>query len=296
MRRLAYALLALNPVLWATFYTATKAVLIRVDPIRFSCLELSVAAAPALCLLALRTRRLSLRSAAQGASLGGLLFVSLLCTTIALRYTTATDTGFFPALNGAFAVLYIATIRKQPVPSRSWTAAIISTVGALLLIFRHGVFGASPGDALAFLGALVYAAYIFAVEARANDTNDPISVFCIETLIMWVLSVIVAGVVDGWRLEALSARSALTIAYVGLSTTFAPTMIAITMQKFVPAITVAFLYVFEPIWSALFARLYLHEMPSVMVFVGGSLIVAGAVLHLAVASAQARRMPKAAAC
>jgi drug/metabolite transporter (DMT)-like permease len=199
-------------------------------------------------------------------------------------------------LNGAFAVMYVATFLKQSVSSGSWTAATLSAAGALLLIFQHGVFEASLGDVLAFLGAIVYAAYIFAVEAKAKATDDPISVFCIETLVMWALSVIITGVFDGWTLGALSAGSVFTIAYVGIFTTFAPTMIAITMQKFVPAITVAFLYVLEPIWSALLARLYLHETPSVTVFVGGSLIVAGAVLHLAVTSAQARRMPKAAAC
>jgi drug/metabolite transporter (DMT)-like permease len=51
------------------------------------------------------------------------------------------------------------------------------------------------------------------------------------------------------------------------------------MQKRVSPVSVAFIYVFEPIWSALLARLYLGETLTLRGYVGGALIVSGALMH-----------------
>ncbi len=64
-----------------------------------------------------------------------------------------------------------------------------------------------------------------------------------------------------------------------LGTTLLRTAISLFMQRYTAPVTVAFIYIFEPVWRALLARLYLGEALTLRGYLGGVLIVSGALLH-----------------
>jgi drug/metabolite transporter (DMT)-like permease len=69
--------------------------------------------------------------------------------------------------------------------------------------------------------------------------------------------------------------------YVGLFTTFLPTAIGLFFQRYVSPVTVAFLYVLEPVWGAIAARMILGEHLDWVGVFGASLIVLGSIIHTA---------------
>jgi hypothetical protein len=56
-------------------------------------------------------------------------------------------------------------------------------------------------------------------------------------------------------------------------------MITVLMQKHISALTVSFIYVLEPVLGAFIANLYLHELLPLYGYIGGSLVVVGAIIQ-----------------
>jgi uncharacterized membrane protein len=69
------------------------------------------------------------------------------------------------------------------------------------------------------------------------------------------------------------------VLYVAGACTFLPTLIAVLMQKHISAVTVSFIYILEPVLGAVVSNIYLHEVLPLDGYIGGGLIVAGAIIH-----------------
>ena len=282
MKILACALFLLNTILWATYYAATKAALQRIDPFIFSFLELASVAPAALLLLLISWKQVTKEVWRRGLILGGWLWLAVLTTTTALKYTTATNTAFFPSLNGFLAALIAWLILRQRISKGTWLAGAISVVGALLMIFDS--FSAGQwlgGDGIAFLGAFFYTCYIFQVDRETSKEEVAhLPIFAIELLTMAVCSLVVALAVGDWHnFHPIFPKDAGTVLYVGFATTFLPTIIATFMQRYVSPVTTAFIYVLEPMWSAFAAAIYLGEVLSFRGYLGGACILLGAILN-----------------
>src|SRR5579885_3807224 len=71
----------------------------------------------------------------RGVLLGSTLCLALFTIAIALKYTTATSTAFFPALNGFVAALIAWALFRESMRGATWLAGLLSLAGAALLIF-----------------------------------------------------------------------------------------------------------------------------------------------------------------
>ena len=287
MRTIAVVLFSLNPILWGSFYAAGKYSLTFADPFVFSTAELSVAALPALVILAVTWRRLNFQIIRRGVLLGSVLYAGVLTSTWALAYTTATDTAFYPAINGFVAALIAWLVFRKPVGWVTWCAGLMSVLGATMLVSQVAKGGGHLlGDGIGLAAAVIYTVYIFcADELSGGDKRSLLPMFAIEVIAMAVLSAI-ATVASGHahKLSGASFGNVWPwIIYAGLATTFLPTAISIFFQRYINPVTVAFLYVLEPVWGALIAHLGLGETLTIGGYVGGAVIVSGAVLNTCLA-------------
>ncbi|XYH93151.1 DMT family transporter [Sorangium sp. So ce1128] len=286
MKTLALCCFLLNTMLWATFYAVSKEALTRIDNFVFSFLEVG-SLLPAVTVIlyvswrrerAAFTRRLVLR----GVKLGGVLALAIFTSTLALKHTTATNTAFFPSLNGIMAALIARGLLKRPIAAATWIAGLVASAGALLLIFEVPINGAHwRGDLIALLAAFFYTCYIFQVDHDIHqEDSSPWPLFGIELATMIVLTGLGAALLGDWSaVHPVFPKDIFVVLYIGFGTTLLPTAISIFMQKRVSPVTVAFIYVFEPIWSALLARLYLGEALTLRGYLGGALIISGALMH-----------------
>ena len=100
MKLVASFAFLLNTVLFATYYSVAKEALGRIDPIIFSFFEMTALVPLALCVMLISWRDMNSAVFKQGIFLGSWLFLALITIAIALKFTTATSTAFFPSLNG----------------------------------------------------------------------------------------------------------------------------------------------------------------------------------------------------
>jgi drug/metabolite transporter (DMT)-like permease len=300
MKKISVFVLFLNPALWASFYAISKLVLLEIDPVVFLTMELTIACVPAGIVLLFLRDEISLALVRIGLILGFSLFLAVVGSTTALYFTTATNTAFFPALNGAFATALLWYFSLEPMRRLSEWAVALSSFGALLVIlFSAKGGGTALGDFIALSAAMAYTAYIFAVDhfAGSRQSFSPSQLMiigCVEITAMALLGWFVFMLM-GYRVSDVTLTSQVVYgaAYVGLFTTFLPTMIATSFQRYVPPVTVALIYIIEPVLGAVAAYFIIGETLALPAYIGGGFIVAASFLNV-LSSFQSEKTEKAA--
>ena len=269
--------------LWGTFYSVTKEALGRIDPFLFAFLETSVTLPFSFLLIILHRKKISYDLLKRGFILGALLGINLLTAALALNYTTATNTAFFPSICGIAVAFYAWAFQKQKVTLITWIAGILSALGTLLLILEN--FNITTrywqGDILALIAPLFYAAYIFRLDYDTKNREIALwPLLGIELIVMNLVCGLGLLCFGDWsNVHHFITKDYAIILYVGLATTFLPAVISIFLQRYLSPISVAFIFILEPIWGAIIAAFYLGEKLSLRGYFGGILIVTASFLN-----------------
>ena len=279
MKLVAGLAFLLNTILFATYYSVSKEALGRIDPIVFSYFEMSSLIPVALCLIICSWRNMNRAVVKHGIYLGSWLCLALFTIAIALKYTTATSTAFFPSLNGFLAALIAWFFLRQPVKKLTWLAGVLSVVGTILLVLNSSTSN-WRGSLIAFLGGVFFTCYVFLADREQKDEIAPWPLLGIELLTMALWANLVVLLFGDWRAVHPSLpHDVWAILYVAGACTFLPTLITVLLQKHISPITVSFIYILEPILGAIVANIYLHETLPIQGYAGGLLVVAGAIIH-----------------
>ena len=287
MKVLACLAFLLNTILFATYYAVAKEALSRIDPLLFTFFELTILAPIGLCILAFTRTRITPSILKRGGLLGSVLCLALFTIALALDRSTATGTAFFPALNGFLAALFARMFLRQPLAKATWCAGLLSVMGSALLLLNSPM-GGVRGALTALLGGLFFTSYVFLSETIPHDETTHWPLFGIELVTMAAWASLVVLLFGNWQtLHPTLPKDALIILYVAGACTFLPTLLTVIMQKYISAVTVSFIYILEPVLGAGIATLYLHETLPLVGYLGGSLVVAGALTHTCFQSPQA---------
>lgn len=279
MKILAGSGFFLNTLLFATYYAVTKEALSRIDPIIFTFFEMVSLVPVALLIILCTWKTITREVIKRGILLGSTLCLALFTIAIALKYTTATSTAFFPALNGFVAAIIAWTLFRQPMKGSTWLAGLLSLSGAALLIFSSSL-GNLRGTLIAFLGGLFYICYIFLCDREQKDEQSRWSLFGIELLTTAVWANLVALLFGDWQASHPALPKDIEVVlYVSAACTFVPVLITVLLQKYISPVTVSFIYILEPVLGAGIAYFYLSETLPLAGYIGGGLVVLGAVIN-----------------
>jgi drug/metabolite transporter (DMT)-like permease len=269
----------LNTFLFATYYAVSKEALGRIEPIIFSFCEMVTLLPAGICILIMTRKDMSKAVIKRGVILGSLLCLALFTIAIALKYTTATSTAFFPSLNGLIAALIAWLFFRQPSGKVTWFAGTISAVGTVLLISNSSM-GGWRGMTIAFLGGLFFTCYVFLADHQQQEDIAPWPLFGVELVTMAGWAMLIALLFGDWQsVHPSFPKDIWIILYIAGATTFLPTLITVLMQKYVSPVTVSFIYILEPILGAIVANMYLHETLPLQGYLGGGLVVVGTIIH-----------------
>jgi drug/metabolite transporter (DMT)-like permease len=269
----------LNTIFFATYYAVAKEALNRIDPIVFTFFEMVILAPVALLIILCSWKSMTQAVIKRGVLLGSTLCLALFTIAIALKYTTATSTAFFPALNGFVAAIIAWALFREPMKGQTWLAGGVSLAGAALLIFSSSM-GNLRGTLIAFLGGLFYTCYVFLCDREQKDETAAWPLFGVELLTTALWANLVALLFGDWQgVHPLVPKDIWVVIYVSTACTFVPTLISVLLQKYISPVTVSFIYILEPVLGALIANLYLQEVLPIQGYIGGGLVVVGALIH-----------------
>lgn len=269
----------LNTVFFATYYAISKEALGRIDPIIFTFFEMMTLVPVALCIIIWAWEDITRAVVKRGILLGSCLCLALFTISIALKYTTATSTAFFPSLNGFLAAIIAWVVLRHPVQKATWFAGLLSVVGTVLLI-ANAEMGGIRGSLIAFLGGVFFTCYVFLSDHLQKDEDAHWPLFGVELLTMAAWASLIVLLFGNWdAFHPSLPKDIWVILYIAGACTFLPTLITVLMQKHISPVTVSFIYVLEPILGAVMANFYLHETLPLDGYIGGGLVVVGALIH-----------------
>ncbi len=282
MKSLAAFLFFLNPILWASYFAVTREALDRYEPAVFATLDMMAALPFGLAILALTWKRLNRKALFAGFVLGCFHASETLLEMYALDHTTATNTGVVANLQGIVAIFIAVVILGRRVGPPTWFAGLLSLAGVAILMLESAKAGGHwYGDVLAILAMVLFTIHIFAIDHFTSDTK--LSIVCCLG-VEQVVAALVAGagstVLADWSSFSMPGQSdMLIIFYIAVFTGLLPSAIALFFQPYVSPVFVVFVYMIEPLWVALIAFLYIGETLTMVGYLGGGLVVLGAVIN-----------------
>jgi drug/metabolite transporter (DMT)-like permease len=216
-----------------------------------------------------------------GIQIGIWLFAGYAFQTFGLMYTTSSKAGFITGLSVVLVPLFSFWLLRQKIRKPTIAGVCIATLGLSLLSFnkRESVNG---GDLLVFLCAVSFAMHIITVGRFASRYSSFLLGF-VQILTVGVLNVLAALIFENWQMafkrEILFAPNVL---YALLVTSVFATAFAFVaqtqFQKFTTATRTALIFSMEPVFAAITAYLWAHELLSPQAILGSICILAGMIL------------------
>lgn len=226
-----------------------------------------------------------------GLVIGGFFFMTMAGETLALNTLDSSTTSFIEHAAIVIVPIFESILtRKLPKPL-TIICDIITFVGIGLLTLTSGGIRLDPGEIIALLTALVYAAGIIATN-RYSQNGKAIELGVIQIGTMGILSLIVTLIFEQPKLPPMPTDW-LYFAYLILVCTGFGFTLQPLAQSRISSETAGLLCAVNPLGAAICGAIFLHETFSAAEIAGAILIMVGIVLCLAVPVIQKRKQPQA---
>ena len=185
-----------------------------------------------------------------------------------MKYTTASNAAFITGLSVVFVHVYSGLVLRRY--GLLTFSSLVSALTGLYFLTNPGVYGLNIGDMLVLAGAIAWAAYIVLVD-KYSGYNPLVLVFysMLPATLYMVPFTLNAG--HGEWDNLLSVLPLL--AYLALACSDTATMLQVYGQRFIRVEVAAIIYLLEPVFASILARVLLGEtMEPAQVF-GAALIL-----------------------
>ncbi len=293
---IVYSAIALVMLIWALNYVATKTVLREIDALTLATFRITLAAAVILPIyLALPHRREVRRE--DAITFTKLALLGVVCNqmffTTGLSLTTVSHSAILIGL-GPIYVLVLAWLQglESLVPKKI-VGMLLAFSGVAVLGAEHGFSlksGTLAGDLLTMCGSLAFAFYVVVAKkvARKYDSVEINFYLYLAAAILIVPITLRQGALLNWG--GVSWKAWLALLYTAGFASVAAYLIYFWALKHVTATRIAAFSYLLPVMATSFGIFLLGEHPSVQLFVGGGLVLAG--VYLAETAAAGDRMPE----
>ncbi|MGI8434126.1 MAG: DMT family transporter [Nocardioidaceae bacterium] len=253
---------------WGSTFFLIKDLLAELSVLDFLSLRFALAAVVLVALSPRAVAAMSRDELRQGVLLGLVYGVAQVLQTTGLERTPASVSGFVTGMYVVATPLLAAWLLKDKVPGGVWFAVLVATAGLGFLSLQG--FAVSPGVALIFVSALLYALHIIGL-GRWSATSNVFGLSIVQMAVICLICTVTSapngiGAPDtaaGWA--SLSYMAVVCGSLALLGQTWA--------QAHLPATRAAVIMTMEPVWAAFFAVLLGGEHLSARMLVGGGLVL-----------------------
>jgi len=276
MRRLgANFLLLVTTFFWGTTFVIVKQAVEQVGVFLFLSQRFGLAFLILLVICLILRRPFRKEYIRGGIIIGTLLFGSFAFQTMALLYTTASNTAFLTGLNVVLVPIAGAILLKQSVNSNVKLGVILAAAG-LYLLCTNGAWSFNTGDVLAVTCAVCIALHIIFTGRFARE-SDIYWLTTIQIGVVALFSTLIAkfggNEILVWHNEILWAL----VICVLFATIFA-FLVQTSMQRFTSPTNTALIFCMEPVFAALYAYWAIGERFGIKGLIGAVLILTGMVI------------------
>lgn len=264
--------LLLVTAIWGTTFVIVKEAVAVIPPVTFIALRFTLATLAMALLFGRRLRGFGLAEYGAGALVGVLLFAGFVLQTLGLQATSASTAGFITGLSVVL-VPFVAYLALGHRPTRGAVLGVgLATVGLALLTLGDDL-SLEPGDTLVLACAVAFALHIVAV-GRFAPRMDALGLALVQLAVVCALSWAAALAVERPAI-GLTPELGLMLLFIGVIATGLVFAIQNAAQRFTSPTHTALIFTMEPVFAALFARLWLGEELGPRAAIGAALILGG---------------------
>lgn len=263
-------------IIWGTSFPLMRASVRDLNPALYLAARFWIAVALLLPFFLKRRRALAPADWRKGFFLGAAMFAGMFCQTAGLKYTSASNSGFLTALSVVLVPVWNRLFRGRGLRLQEGAGLLLTSAG-VALIAGAGVGGFNRGDALTAAGAVAFSVQIVLIECFVGrDDSLPYA----WMMIFWTaaLATLAVPFLGPPRFDAGPGIAA-GIVYLGVFATAAGFWGQTRYQPRTSSTAAAVLYATEPVFAAVFARVFLGEFLAPGGWLGGAMIFAGICVH-----------------
>jgi drug/metabolite transporter (DMT)-like permease len=276
--------LAAMLAMWSFNYVAAKTALRYFDGLTLAAFRIEIAGLILLPIYFLRRNRgkLTRRDVWTLSYLGWLLCANQLFFTVGLAYTTSGHSAMILAIGPILVLLLARAMKIEALTTAKIAGMALAFTGAAILAAENGFdLRRSPtlsGDLITLLGTTCFTFYVVLSKKVASKYDsiemNAVNVFA-SAIVLLPLAIFLA-VHRGWK--SVPWEGWMGLLYMGAISSVAAYTLFYWALRYMEASRVAAVNYFQPIGAILVAGLFLREVPTQHLLLGGVLILLGVYL------------------
>ncbi|WP_431029966.1 DMT family transporter [Lysinibacillus sp. LZ02] len=271
----ANLLMVIVTMFWGLSYTFMTMGLETLDTYNIVALRCSIAFVVAGLIFYKKMRNVNIQTLGYAGIQGFLLFTVFALSLFGLQTTTASNAGFILSLTVVLVPIFSSFLERK-LPSRAVTIAIIITMFGISVLTLKDSLSFKQGDVLIAIAAVAYAIYLI-LNSKFTKSVDSISYGTYQLGFAGLFGLILTFLYES---PTLPSTSTSWIAILGLGvicTAFCFIAQSVAQQYTSPTHT-GLIFSLEPIFAAVFAMIFIGEVLTLQLFIGGALILCGTLI------------------
>lgn len=268
-------LIVLVALFWGSTYFLTKMAVAELEPFNLTALRFGTAfVITALCFFK-KIRKADRTVIKYSIILGVLAVIAVLSMTFGVQYTTASNAGFLISLSVVMIPLISVVVLKKKIKAKLLLSVILATVGIVCLTLNEQLT-INKGDILCILCATSFAVQVLIME-RIPKSADSVAIGALQLGITAVVNFILSFFLENFIVPSdLKVWGVIVI--LGVFCTAFCYIIQIYALKNTSAIQAGIILSLEPVFSAIFAYIFLGELLSKQGYIGAILLFISVIL------------------
>lgn len=266
----ATIILIIVTIFWGATYFLTKLGLKEIQPFTLIALRFNIAFLLSVIVLYKKLIKLDKKILKFSFVLSTLLFFVFISMTLGLKYTSASNSGFLVSLSVVLIPIISVFITKQMVERKVIYGILVAMIGIALLTI-NGNYEICKGDFLIILCAILYALHVVLTDIFTKEV-DSITLGILQLGLVGLYGSIFAV----WLEKPVIPRDDLSWIVVIVLSIFCTAFgyIAQTYaQKYVSAANAGLILSLEPVFSAIFAFIFLDEILPIRGYIGAAILL-----------------------
>lgn len=257
-------------VFWGASYILTKLGLGTLAPFNLTALRFVIAFCVSALVFHKNIRRADLKTVKYSIFLAVILLCVFITMTYGLQYTSASSAGFLVSLSVVFVPILSFLALRQKIESRAIISICFAMIGIAMLTL-NAQLTIGGGDLLCILCALLFAAHIVATGVLTKKV-DSIALGVLQLGFVGLFSTVLSLSMESVTLPT-TPLSWFVVLSLSILCTAIGYIVQTTAQQYTSATHTGLILALEPVFSAIFAAIFLGELLSFRASTGAVILL-----------------------
>lgn len=276
-QRKADLLLVMVTAFWGASYFLTDLCLETLPPLSLNAFRFLVAFAVLGAVYFRKLRRISRKTLLYSLLIGCSLVMVYTCYVYGLMHTSISNAGFICALPVIFTPLLELVIYRK-LPNRRFALALVLCTVGLGLMTLNDSFRPALGDIICMGTAIFYAVDLLLTDKAVRDPEvDPLQLGVCQLGVVGIIMLILTLTLEQPKLPQSPAAWGAAL-FLAIFCTGIAFVIQAVQQQYTTASHVGLIFTLEPLFSAIVAYFFAHEVLGLRGYIGAALMMFSLIL------------------